>query len=183
MMIHHNITLDLVEPVQQPRILVKQGDTLTHSLRITLTEAGVPWLPPADAAPVLRWFALDPGSGESARGIYDTLPDGVHAWVLAENQLDFVIAPQLLALPGIVQGDIAFIQGEKTLATFNFEFYVNPVPTSGVEPEILPYYRVATLEQINAALEEIRQAQAGMDQLLAHLEHEVDNLKRIVNDL
>ena len=24
----HNITLDLVEPVQQPRILVKQGDTL-----------------------------------------------------------------------------------------------------------------------------------------------------------
>lgn len=169
MMITHNLTLDLLKPAISERIHVKQGDTLSHSLRILLCENGAAWPIPAEASPVVRWFAFDPDSGESARGIYDTLPDGTHAWTFAENQLDILTVPGMFALPGVVQADVVLISGEKTLATFNFEFYVNRAPADGTEPEIQNYYKVSSLEQINEAL-------------LA-LEQEIYELKRSISEL
>ena len=129
MMLHHNFTLDLLQPGTPHRIPVKQGDTLTHSLDILLTANGEPWIFPADTTPVLRWHASDPGSGKYARGIYDTLPDGVHAWTTAENLLNIITVPQMFALPGLVRADVLLIQGEKTLATFNFEVLCKPRPS------------------------------------------------------
>ena len=157
MLINHTFSLDLLQPGVTTRIQVKQGDTLSHGLTILLMQGSEPWMIPAGAAPVLRWAAHDPDSGRSAQGIYDTLPTGSHAWTQAGNQLDFITVPQMFALPGIVQADIAFIQGEKTLATFNFEFYVNPAPADGTEPEVHSYYKVASLDQINAAIGALEQ--------------------------
>ncbi len=180
MLINHTITLDLMRPGTPPRIQVKQGDTLTHSLKILLLCDGEPWLAPDDAAPVLRWASNDPGSCQGAHGIYDTLPNGVHAWILTQNQLDFITVPQMFALPGIVQADIVFVQDDKTLATFNFEFYVNPAPADGTEPEAQSYYKVATLDQINSAITALEEWKAHMDQALDYLEREVYHIKDIV---
>ena len=80
-----------------------------------------------------------------------------------------VLVPQMFALPGLVQADVVLIQEEKTLATFNFEFYVNQAPVDGTEPEAQSYYKVVTLEQINAAI--------------ANLEQQVDELTRMVSEL
>ena len=182
MMLHHNFTLDLLQPGTPHRIPVKQGDTLTHSLDILLTANGEPWIFPADTTPVLRWHASDPGSGKYARGIYDTLPDGVHAWTTAENLLNIITVPQMFALPGLVRADVLLIQGEKTLATFNFEFYVNPAPVNGTEPEAQSFYKVASLDQINGAISVLEEWKAGADLLLAHLQDELSELKRIVLD-
>ncbi len=180
MLMTHKITLDLLDPGTPPRIQVKQGDTLTRSLEITLFAGGEAWPIPAGVTPMVRWFACDPDTGESARGIFDTLPSGVHAWNCAENQLDLILVPQMFALPGLVQADVAMVQEDKVLATFNFEFYVNRAPADGTEPEAQSYYKVATLEQINAAITALQEWQTGTDELLAHLEHEVYELKRIV---
>lgn len=173
MMLTHNLTLDLLKPETPERIQVKQGDTLTHSLRLLLLADGEAWPIPAEVTPVVRWFAFDPDSGESARGIYDTLPDGTHAWNFAENQLDLLTVPQMFALPGVVQTDVVFVAGEKTLATVNFEFYVNRAPADGTEPEAQSFYQVATLEQINEAF-------TAFGEIISHLEHEILELKEIV---
>lgn len=180
MMMTHSFSLDLMTPGAPTRIQVKQGDTMTHSLEISLFAQGEPWPIPGEATPLVRWFALDPESGKSARGIFDTLPNGSNAWNCAENQLDLVLVPQMFALPGIVQADVLFVAGEKTLATANFEFYVNPVPTEGSEPESQSYYKVATLEQINGVIGDFQTRLDAMEQLLANLGHTVLELERIV---
>lgn len=176
MMMTHQFTLDLMIPNAPPRIQVKQGDILTHSLEITLLANGEPWLMPVGAVPLVRWFAQDPDSGESARGIFDTLPDGGNAWNWAQNQLDLVLAPQMFALPGIVRADVVFVVGEKTLATVNFEFYVNRAPADGTEPEAQSYYRVATLEQINAAISDFQTRLDAMEQTVFELDQILRNL-------
>lgn len=182
MMLTHNLTLDLLKPEIPARIQVKQGDTLTHSLHLVLLAGGEAWPIPVEATPVVRWFAFDPDSGESARGIYDTLPDGTHAWNFAENQLDLLTVREMFALPGVVQTDVVFVAGEKTLATVTFEFYVNRVPADGTEPEIRSYYKVATLEQINEALALLQEAQADCETALIDLEREIYELKRLLQE-
>jgi hypothetical protein len=177
MMLNHTLILDLMNPATPDRITVKQGDALTHSLTIQLLSEGEAWPIPAGVTPVVRWFAFDPDTGESARGIFDTLPDGSAAWNCAQNQLDLVLVPQMFALPGIVQADVAFTQGDKTLATANFEFYVNRVPVNGTEPRVQDYYKVVSLEQLNEVLAALDTWKAETDRLLAHLEQEVDHLK------
>ena len=183
MLITHKIALDMMRPETPTRIQVKQGDTLTRALEVTLFCDGEPWLIPGDATPLVRWRACEPGSGEAACGIYDTLPNGNHAWNCSQNQLDLILAPQMFALPGLVQADVVLVNGENTLGTFNFEFYVNQAPVDGTEPRIQDYYKVATLEQINNAITALQEGQAHGDWLLANLEHEVEELKRIVFEM
>lgn len=177
MLINHVLTLDLRNPAAPERIPVKQGDAMTHGLQVHLFDNAEPWPVPAEATPVVRWFACDPESGETARGIYDTLPGGTQAWTAAENQLELMTVPQMFLLPGIVQADVAFVAGDKTLATFNFEFYVNRAPANGTEAEAQSYYKVATLDQINEAIEAVQRTQAELELQLAHLTDRVAALE------
>lgn len=183
MLITHKIALDMMRPETPPRIHVKQGDAMTRSLEVTLFCDGEPWLIPGNVTPLVRWRACEPGSGEAACGIFDTLPSGGPAWNYSQNQLDLVLVPQMFALPGLVQADVALVNGEKTLATFNFEFYVNQAPANGTEPQAMNYYKVVTLEQINQAIGALQEWQTGADRLLAHLEHEIFELRRQIEEL
>lgn len=207
MLTRHIIQLDMLRPEPTPRIHVKQGDTLSRNVEIRLLSDGTPWEIPEGAKPVIRYFSHDPDTGKLGRGIYDTMPNGQPAWRYSGNVLEFFPVPAMLARPGIVRTDIAFLVGERTIGTFDFEFYVNPSPADGTEPQAQNYYRVTTLEQINKELEslpEIRgdvaemypqveqliqsvallqQARSDADRMLANLEQEILELKRIVNEL
>jgi len=183
MRIVHKLSLDLLEKTTPARIQVKQGDTLSRILEITLFSGGEAWSIPAKVTPMLRWAASDPDTGKTAGGIYDTLPDGSPAWNYTENQLDLVPVPQMFALPGLVRCDVVLVQGERVLATFNFEFYVNRAPQTGTAPEVQNWYKLTSLEQINTAIASLQEWQAATDELIANLEHEVFALKRIVIDM
>lgn len=187
MLIKHTLSLDMYCPENSPRLQVKQGDTLSHSLEIQLLAGGEAWEIPGDARPVIRWFACNPDTGETAQGIYDTLPDGIRAWNFTGNQLDIIPVPQMFAMPGIVQADVVFTRGIETLATFNFECYVNCAPADGTEPEAQSYYKVLTLDQVNAAITgfdtRLTEYQAQTDYLLSQLEHRIFGLERIVNEM
>lgn len=183
MRIVHKLTLDLKNKETPARIQVKQGDTLSRCLEINLLADGEAWPIPAGVIPLLRWAASDPDTGETASGIYDTLPNGSPAWNYAENQLDLIMVPQMFRLPGLVSCDLLLVQGEKTLATFNFEFYVNRAPQDGNSPEIQSWYKIASLEQINDAISALREWQSSTDRMLSELEHEVFALKRIVEEM
>ncbi len=183
MIITHTISLDLLHQEAPERIEVKQGDCYSRALEILLFCGGTPFIPSGEVSPILRWFACNPDTGESASGICDTLPDGNHMFQLQNNQLIAILPPQMLAMPGLVRADLVLVTPDRTLATFNFEFYVNPAPVDGTAPEAGSFYKVTTLEQINAALSALQTWQAAMDENFAHLEHEVFALKRIVNEL
>lgn len=183
MLITHKLSLDLQQPGTPVRFPVKQGDTLSRTIEILLFADGEAWPIPAGVTPLVRWAASDPDTGASASGIYDTLPDGGHAWNYTENQLDLVLAPQMFALPGLVRADVALVQEDRVLSTFDFEFYVHRAPADGTEPEAQSYYKMATLEQINAAITALQEWQAGAERLLSHLEQQVDELNRIVNEM
>ena len=183
MLITHKIALDMMRPQTPPRIHVKQGDAMTRALEVTLFCDGEPWPIPADVTPLVRWRICELGSGEAACGIFDTLPSGSPAWNYSQNQLDLVLVPQMFALPGLVQADVALVSGEKILATFNFEFYVNQSPANGTEPQAQDYYKLFTLEQLNSAITALQEWQAGTERMLAHLEQEIYELRRQVNNL
>lgn len=177
MLINHVLSLDLRNPTVPERIHVKQGDAMTHGLQVNLFDGGEPWPIPAEAAPVVRWFACDPESGETARGIYDTLPGGGQAWTAAENQLELMTVPQMFLLPGVVQADVAFVAGDNILATASFEFYVNRAPADGTEAEAQSYYKVATLAQINEAMEALERSLSELELQLSHLADRVAALE------
>ena len=183
MHIAHKLSLDLMEKAAPARIQVKQGDTLSRSVEISLFSGGEPWLIPAGVVPLVRWAVSDPNTGETASGIYDTLPSGSPAWNYAHNQLDLLPVPQMFALPGLVRCDVLLVQEGKTLATFDFEIYVNRSPVNGSEPQLQDWYKLSSLEQINSAIASLQEWQAKMDEMFAHLEHEVFGLKRILEDM
>lgn len=176
MLITHKLSLDLMQPGAPQRIQVKQGDTLSRCLEISLFSGGEPWPIPEGVTPLVRWRVCELSTGRTASGIYDTLPNGSPAWNYAQNQLDLMLAPQMFALPGAVRCDVALIQGAKRLATFDFEFYVNRAAVNGTEPQIQDYYNVATLDQINAAID-------NANRLLDDLYHRVTQLTQRVEIL
>lgn len=187
MLIIHKLSLDLINPGIPERIQVKQGDTLARTMEIQLFANGEAWLIPAGVTPLVRWAASDPDTGNSASGIFDTLPSGANAWNYAQNQLDLVLVPQMFALPGLVQADVAMVQGNKVLATFNFEFYVNRAPANGTEPKAQNYYKVATLDQLNAQLIHletlITELREDHESNIAQLEERMEGLEQIVRDM
>ena len=183
MHIAHKLSLDLMEKAAPARIQVKQGDTLSRSLEISLFSGGESWPIPTGVVPLIRWAVSDPNTGETASGIYDTLPGGSPAWNYAENQLDLIPVPQMFALPGLVRCDVLLVQGDKTLATFDFEIYVNRSPVDGCETQVQDWYKLSSLEQINEAIAALQAWQALMDEQFAHLEHEVFGLKRILEEM
>ena len=183
MIITHTLSLDMMQPQIPERIHVKQGDIYSRALEILLFCGGEPFPLDEDVNPILRWFACNPDTGESADGICDTLPDGNHVFQVYENQLIAVLPPQMLALPGPVQADLLLVSPEKTLATFNFEFYVNPAPVDGSTPEAGSFYKVATLEQINAAITNLQTRQASLDRIILNLEQEISDLKQEISEM
>ena len=154
MILDHSISVDLLRPVIPPRIQVKQGDTLAHGVTILLFANGAPWDIPQNTIPVIRWFAFDPATGESAQGTYDTLPNGVHAWQYSHNELNLVMKPGMFDMPGLVQADVALTVGETVLATCNFEFYVNPSPANGTEAD----YKTWPTNEMNYELRAVQKS-------------------------
>lgn len=149
MTITHEITLDFASIDQPARIFVKQGDTFTRQVAITLLADGEPWEVPEDAAVLIRYLSYVSLEAVDGRGIYDTLPDGTSAWSASGNVVTITLVPEMLARESIVWTDVVFTREDKILATGNFEIYVNQTPAKGTEAEAQSYYRVASLDTLN----------------------------------
>ncbi|MCI8619965.1 MAG: BppU family phage baseplate upper protein [Oscillospiraceae bacterium] len=143
------ISMDLIRRDFMPRVTVKQGDTNSRQVELALFEGGVAWVIPAEAMVIVRYRKAD-----GTAGLYDTLPDGTAAASASENVLTINLAPQMLTYAGTVCADVVLVQEDKRLATFNFIIHVEIAPTSGAALESQDYYKVVTLDQINAALAE-----------------------------
>ena len=128
MLLHHEITIDLINPGPVPRVHVKQGDAMSRNIRITLLADGQPWPIPYGATAVVRYHAHDPNTMTDTWGTFDKLEDGETAYVYAHNLFEIMPTAALMANPGLVTMDVVLFHKDYSLATFDFEIYVNPAP-------------------------------------------------------
>lgn len=140
------------------RVHVKQGDANSRALKLSLYENGSLWIIPETARPVIRYQRPYDGSG----GIYDTLEDGCSAWSISGNEIQVILAPQMLAQSGAILMDIALTDGNAMLATWNINVYVEYSPQEGAEIEQEDYFNLA---KVTTAYDTLHQAidQAGAE--------------------
>lgn len=158
MILTHEIEIDLVNPGATPRIQVKQGDVMTRNVLIRLFANGKAWNISPYASVVIRYSAHDADGLAVTHGIYDTMEDGSLAYIFAGNELEVMPIGDMMAHPGLVTVDVLLAEKAKKLATFNFEIYVNRAAAEGSDAEAAGYYRVASLDAINAELDALRAA-------------------------
>lgn len=157
MQLTHTIDIDLMNPGAPERIQAKQGESLSRRILLRLFADGASWAVPAGASPVIRYHIHDLEGGEDTNGIYDQFSDGSSACLVSENTILLIPLPQMFQKHCIVFLDVALCMDGITLATCNFEFYVNPAPADGTESAVQSYYRVTTLEQINTSLDAMQE--------------------------
>ncbi len=158
MYINHDISIDMVNPGTPPRVYVKQGDVLSRNVRIRLYANGEPWMIPVDALAAIRYRFYDPETQTQSTGIYDAMEDESMAYVFTGNEFELMPTRAMLAKPGLVTVDVVLLYEGRSLATFDFEFYVNRAVADGTEPQAQSVYRVTTLDAINAEFETLRAA-------------------------
>lgn len=137
MIVTHEITIDLQDRKQVPKIDASQDDRYTRDIAITILSGNQPWLFPEGASTVIRYCKAD-GVG----GVYDTLPDGSRGWKAEGNRLTLALAPQVLTTPGAVMLSATVSRGEEVITIFSFAIHVQP-RLEAFSPESGNYYNVA----------------------------------------
>ena len=121
MNVSHSLSLDLLRQGSTAVVDAVQGDKYSRKLVIALHAGGEAWKPPEGTVIVIRYLKSDGRGGE-----YDTLPDESAAWSLEADLLTVTLAPQILAVPGLVQLEITMIHGDTELTTFRLLVHVHP---------------------------------------------------------
>lgn len=113
MIISTRISADLQTPGYPPLVHAVQGEQYSRQLKMALYDGGIAWTVPGGVFVAMRYSKPD-----GTTGYYDTLPDGTQAWSAEGNTVSIYVAPQMLTVPGVVQGQLEIIQNQSILASF-----------------------------------------------------------------
>lgn len=127
MIITKTINADLWIRERTQEIYAVQGDSCTRKVAVNLFAGREPWTPEGNVSAVIR-FAKPDGTG----GSYDTLPNGEKAWALEKNTASFILAPQMLTVPGRVVVQIELLGGSGVIASFPLHILVEENVAAGV---------------------------------------------------
>lgn len=125
MQITQQITMHLDRRQESQIVDAVQGET-ARAVTLALYDKDQPWTVPADASILIRYRKPD-----CTGGIYDSLPDGSRAWDFQENLVTVRIAPQALAMAGVIAMQIAIVAQGEELASFIFRLRVEADPSVG----------------------------------------------------
>ena len=157
MIVTHKIEMDFLSKKENaaiPQIRVVQGDCNSRMLELTLFADQVAWTIPGGVSVQMRYRKPD-GTG----GIYDTMPDGAQAWNINGNTVSVLLAPQMLAVAGIVRSQVALILNGNFLAAFEVRIAVEEDPSAGtLESEDYTNLQLWMTEEIEGALRNAKQA-------------------------
>lgn len=146
MLITHKLQMDLARRSATPRVDAVQGDENTRAMEIALYENGNGWNPPEGVSVAISYRKPDGTSG-----LYDTLPDGGTASGISENTVRFIMVPQMLTVPGLVEAAVILTGEAKQVSTFPFQILVTADPGAGaVKSE--NYYHYTTFTALNEAI-------------------------------
>lgn len=115
------------EPGMTVRMGAVQNDCYTRSMEIALLSDGIPWIIP-EGTLVGIWYRKQDMTG----GYYDRLPSGELAYVIHENVVTIMLAPQMTTVPGLVVAQLELMNEFKVLATGRILLNVEENPASDV---------------------------------------------------
>ena len=137
-----NIKVDMtIRNTFGPWVYAMQGDCNSRWVGVTLLANGRPWRPSVgmEAAVMYR----QPGG---TKGLYNLLEDDTPAVRICGNRVEFLLAPQMLAVPGDVRAAIIINNSAlDQLATFPFTVTVKENPL-GCDQKAQDYIRLQWLE-------------------------------------
>ena len=161
MVITHELTMDLHRRGVTPVVDAVQGDVYTREVKLTLTDNGAQFSPPAGVSASVAFRKPD-----GKKGWYDKLPDGTEATAISGNIVTAVLAPEMLTTYGQVDAAIVLRDADfNQLSTFGITVQVAKNPAAGITVSN-DYYNYSTLAEINAAV----------DAALSSLQKEAENI-------
>lgn len=146
MMVITNVKMDLLGSDGTTTLHAVQGDTGTRAVELELYAGEEKWAIPEGVSALAR-YSKDDGTG----GAYDTLSDGTFAFFMLENVLRLVLAPEILAAPGMAQLQITLYRQQRELTTFSLYLHVHEM--AGMEGEAPKDY-VNLIGWLRSALKE-----------------------------
>lgn len=161
------LKMDLLNSTVLSRISVMQEDTNTRFVQLHLCSGTEAWEIPAGTTAAVGFKKPD-----GTCGLYDRLPDGTDAIVMAENTVTVALAPQMLTVPGLVIVAVTLYDDQRNqLTTFPFHIQVEENPAVG---EILSqnYCYYTSIADINEALQA---ALIQMEETVTSVETKMEN--------
>lgn len=149
MQTNKTITLD-VQSRSYVIVNAKQGDSMSRTVTIYLTENGAEYTIPVGK--VLSVFYAKP---DGTKGYYTTLPDGSNAVENNGNHITLILAPQALTVSGRVKVHVEINEPDFSAVLNTFSFIVDVEKNDAYDVESEDYWNVPTFEQIKNAVERL----------------------------
>ena len=145
------LSADIVNMGVPPIVDVMQGDDGTRVVSVSFFAAGVPWTPPEGVTASVAFKKPDGTSGW-----YDKLHDGAAACTIAGNDVVAELVPEVAQVSGKVNAAIVFQNADlQQIASFPIVINVVASPSAGNKISN-SYYKVTSLDQLNAELDAMR---------------------------
>ncbi len=145
MMAITNVKMDLLGGDGTPTLHAVQGDTGTRAVELELYVGEEAWAIPKGVSAMARYSKND-GTG----GVYDSLSDGTTAFTVLDNMIRLVLAPEILATPGMAEIQVTLYQQQRELTTFSLYLHIHEM--AGLEGEAPADY-VNLAQWLQSALE------------------------------
>ena len=150
MNITHKIKLDMQENSKRQTIFVKQGDSMSRCVEITLYNSGTAWTVPSGET-ILQIAYYKP---DYTGGVYDTMPDNTVACTYSENVVTAHLHPQMFTVSGIVACELRFLNNNGAqLSTFSWFMSVAESATNKINSE--DYFNFACLKELRMDIGEL----------------------------
>lgn len=150
MMAITNVKMDLLGGDGKTVLHAVQGDTGTRAVELELYAGEEIWAIPEGVSAMARYSKND-GTG----GVYDTLSDGTAAFTMLDNMIRLVLAPEILATPGMAEIQVTLYQQQRELTTFSLYLHIHEMAgLEGQKPE--DYIRLT--QWLQAALDAMEEA-------------------------
>ena len=157
MKITQKISLDLSTRGSRQVIPVKQDDSMTRELEISLLKDGEAWTVPTDVSILRICYAKPDRTG----GCYDSLPDQTVACTKSGSTVLARLHPQMFTCPGTVACELQLLTARQDkISTFTWLLQVEESPLHDIVSE--DYYNLTPMTQIGDLTELETEAKANL---------------------
>lgn len=163
MKILHTLTFDLLTNGVPPVVDAVQADSNMRVIQATFWQGSEAVI--LDAGTAVSLACVKP---DKTQCWYDTLPDGTKAATADGNSVSVTLAPEVMSCAGDVTACIVIHDSGGQISTFPFKIRVSRNPAAG-NAISNSYYKVSTLEQINAVLDEMTTEIKAVNALIASI--------------
>lgn len=123
MLFTKKVTTNINYQASPVHLTVLQGDSC-RALELQFYSGEEPWVLPPDGDVFIQYTCAD-----GSEGIFDTLPDGEPAYIIAGATLTIRIPEMMCAVPGVTKAQVTIFGDGEQISAFPMELRVLPQVT------------------------------------------------------